>query len=119
MKFTELVNERKAIAELVEEIILDWIRFSEMPGHCKETDPYKWYYLASEDGNGGDPNLDVFEGLQVEIKNYLQGYIDDDIYTFIDADEYISKTIQILDEDKYGWWERAQFHEHMAEERLK
>lgn len=115
MKFTELLTERKAVAELVESTVLNWIRYREMPGYCEETDPYKWYYLASEDGFGGDPNMDVWDELNKQLIEYFLQYVDEDFFNYIDAEEIISTVLQNIDEDKYGWGERSSQQELILE----
>ena len=102
MKFAELLAERKAIEVLVEDLICDWIRFDEMPGYCKENDPYKWFY--QEDKNvPGDESCNVFMDLCKCVEEELKFRVGEEQYEAVGAEDYIGKVIQKLDEDKYHW----------------
>lgn len=121
MKFTELLAERKAVVELVDDIICEWIRFGNMPGYCKEYDPYKWYFKADKE-YPHDENLDVFMMLCEKVEDYLKDVIDEYVYSCVDGDSYVGVVIQMLDEDKYHWsknTEHAELFYIKEQERLK
>lgn len=102
MKISEILAERKAAVELIDDLICQWIRWNEMPGYCKETDPYKWYFTDNKEVPS-DENLEIYMALDQYIKEYLQDFADDDAYRLLTDDNYYSSVIQMLDEDKYHW----------------
>ena len=106
MKIAEMLAERKAVVELIDDVICTWIRFSDMPGYCKEYDPYKWYFTDNEE-MPSDENMDVYCELCVRVKNYLRDYADDSSYNLVVDDNYYSAVVQMLDEDKYHWSENT------------
>ena len=113
MNVIELRDKRKALEDLTFDIVVRSIRFNDAPGICKERSIDKWYPYPKE-GEEKEP-IDVFCDFVDYVQRTIKSYTDDDEYDECRDGEYISETMDLLD-DKYQWIARGTlaFHEDGA-----